>query len=477
MKRGKKLLTLLAVLVLICGAALAAQRLNPENNQAEEEKAAVQVFSLDPETITSLTWTYNEGDTLSFDYADGAWSYTADAAFPLDESYLADMADALTEIIAERTIEEPEDLAEYGLHRPVCSITVTTGDTTAELSIGDVTAVDGLQYFANGDGKVYLIDTEVLSPFTYDLLEMVQLETIPSLQMLTGMSLTTANQQLELTYMEDSGLAYSDSYVWFLANGDSYRTLDTELTADYLENITSIYWNQCVSYNASDEELAEFGLDTPAAAVSIGYVQEIQIATGETDDEGAAIYETSYLPQTFDLELGRANGTTYARISGSRMVYSVNDTFLNLLLYTTYAELKPDEVLVMDWETVDSITVTLDGVDYEIIKSTQDVTDDEGNVTTETIYTLNGETVAFENVLDTLDSLESTGYAASTEEAAEEIRFTFHRNTEAFSEVTIVFFRYDSTSCLVSLDGVPTVSLDREDVVDLVEAVNKIILQ
>ena len=39
-------------------------------------------------------------------------------------------------------------------------------------------------------------------------------------------------------------------------------------------------------------------------------------------------------------------------------------------------------------------------------------------------------------------------------------------------EVELAFYRYNSSDCLVVLNGEPTVSVSRQDVVELVEAVN-----
>ena len=66
-----------------------------------------------------------------------------------------------------------------------------------------------------------------------------------------------------------------------------------------------------------------------------------------------------------------------------------------------------------------------------------------------------------------------TGYAGSSvPETGEEIRFVIHRSHATFPEVELAFYRYNSSDCLVVLNGEPTVSVSRQDVVELVEAVN-----
>lgn len=198
--------------------------------------------------------------------------------------------------------------------------------------------------------------------------------------------------------------------------------------------------------------------------------------------KAAIVYEQTVdeVPRqlTFSLELGaRVDSQCYARIAGSDMVYLIDDSLLDALLYTTYAELQPDEVLRMDWETVESVTVTLDGESYLFERTVKEATDADGNTTQEAVYLLGGEEMDLEAVLDSITAMASTGYAnGAAPERNAEIQFIFHRNIETFSQVVLTFYRYDSANCLVLRDGTPAVFVSREDVVDLVESVNALIL-
>ena len=79
--------------------------------------------------------------------------------------------------------------------------------------------------------------------------------------------------------------------------------------------------------------------------------------------------------------------------------------------------------------------------------------------------------------MNALDSIGSTGYAAGlSPERSEEIRFVIRRNHATFPEVELVFYTYNSTACLTTLNGAATVFADREYVVNLIEAVNSLVL-
>ena len=124
----------------------------------------------------------------------------------------------------------------------------------------------------------------------------------------------------------------------------------------------------------------------------------------------------------------------------------------------------------MDWDTVDSIDVTVDGATYTVVKSVQEVTDDDGSTSEETVWTLDGEEVALTSLLSSLNSLDSAGAAPTSEpQRSAQLSFLFHRNTETFPEVELIFYEYDSTTCLVSLDGEIRLTASREDVDGLAE--------
>ena len=91
-------------------------------------------------------------------------------------------------------------------------------------------------------------------------------------------------------------------------------------------------------------------------------------------------------------------------------------------------------------------------------------------------YVLDGQDVAFASVLNSLSGMTSGGYATGiTPEGEPEITFRFFRDRDSFSQVTLSFYAYNSTSCLVTLDGVSTVTVKRETAAELVSSVKNIL--
>lgn len=142
------------------------------------------------------------------------------------------------------------------------------------------------------------------------------------------------------------------------------------------------------------------------------------------------------------------------------------------------AELTNLETLMAGYgvHAVDGIVVEEDqanyamGLPYTVTREVSTVTDEEGEESQEVAYLLDGAEVEFQDLLDDLNAMASTGSAVGlTPERSAQISFTFHRNTETFPQMELVFYQYDSSNCLVSLDGEVVLLATREDVEAIVE--------
>ena len=113
---------------------------------------------------------------------------------------------------------------------------------------------------------------------------------------LVSFTVETASGTLDIEYLEDSGLAYTDRYTWFsLADGE-YTALDNELTEDLVSLVTGLSWGECVDYDADVKDLGDYGLDTPSVTVSVSYIETTEVETNETDEDGEPVYDP--MPQS-----------------------------------------------------------------------------------------------------------------------------------------------------------------------------------
>ncbi len=456
MKRQRKMMALLAVLAVCIGAAFGISRINFDENMTGTQTAIIDVDSSD---ITGLSWNYEE--EVSFTCQDEKWTYDGDEKMPVNQEKMTEIAQGLSSIISDKRVEEVKSLSLYGLSDPAYTLTVKTADKSWEISIGDESFSDGEVYISTGDEYVYLTDSSLIDKISYTLYDLVQEEEIPEMESIHSITIEKEESPVHIVFREDSGYCYSDAYTYYLEEDGSYRNLDNDNTKTSFDTLSAFTWEACVDYYADDSELKSYGLDAADAVISIAYtpVQEEDEANEENKEEKAS----------FEYEVGSADDDYYARLSDSRMVYRISSEVYDAAVNASYDELRPDEVILLDWDTVDSIDIEADGSRYtvELEKKKDD----------EYICTFNGEEIEFTDVLDELSGiLLDEEKEAEPTDSREELKLTFHRNTEEYASVELVFYQYDGSSCISVLNGEETNCVNREDVISLKEAINSIIL-
>lgn len=456
MKRQRKMTVLLAVLAVCIGAAFGISRINFDENMTGTQTAIIDVDSSD---ITGLSWNYEE--EVSFTCQDGKWTYDEDEKMPVNQEKMTEIAQGLSSIVSDKRVEEVKSLSLYGLSDPAYTLTVKTADKSWEISIGDESFSDGEVYIFTGDDYVYLTDSALVDKISYTLYDLVQEEEIPEMESVHSIAIEKEESPVHIVFQEDSGYCYSDAYTYYLEEDGSYRNLDNDSTQTSFDTLSAFTWEECVDYYADDSELKSYGLDKADAVISIEYtpVQEEDEENEETKEE-----ETS-----FGYEVSSADDDYYARLSDSRMVYRISSEVYDAAVNASYDELRPDEVILLDWDTVDSIDIEADGSRYTV--ELEKKKDDEYTCT------FNGEEIEFTEVLDELSGiLLDEEKEAEPADNREELKLTFHRNTEEYASVELVFYQYDGSSCISVLNGEETNCVNREDVISLKEAINSIIL-
>lgn len=287
-RKKKKTIILLVMILLLIVANGAASAWNDKSEKKKEKEAeASKIYLTDAGDITA--YSYSDGNqNMSFTKADDTWEYDEDNEIPVNQDTVQSTADAIRQMEAVRELENPDQLSDYGLDKPSYTIRFQDNDSvTTEILIGNGA---GENYYATvGDsGKVYTISSDFQNYLQFDLTNLVQYDTVPSIGSGNLKSVTITENGTDTVYEDDD-------QVGELAGG--FGTLSL---------------TDCVNYHASTEDLAEYGLD------------EGQRITAK------AIYtDSSDKEQTFTVYLGKtddAGENRYIMVEGSDMVYRISET-------------------------------------------------------------------------------------------------------------------------------------------------------
>ena len=180
MKKQKKQLIALCILLLICIVAWVGltkwNKSQEQKKQEEEEASKVMVTDITTEDINAFSYQYNN-ETLSFVKEDGTWYYEADKSISLDQDTMETLVATAAQLTAEQEIKDYEDLSEYGLDTPLNTITLTTGDGTTTLLIGNKNDMLN-QYYVKTDqsDSIYLAGSAVYTTYQKGIAELTVTE-------------------------------------------------------------------------------------------------------------------------------------------------------------------------------------------------------------------------------------------------------------------------------------------------------------
>lgn len=467
MNRSKKLYILLGILAVACVATFAVMQMEERKEQIKETGEII--LELSTESVETLSWEYNE-ETLAF-HRDEVWLYDEDEHFPVSEEKINELLEQFQAFAAAFIIEDVEDFGQYGLDDPICTISLSTAEQTYEVKLGDYSKMDSQRYVSIGDGNVYLVKHDPLDYFDTSLNQMIQNDEIPPLDMVTEIQFS-GSENYKIAYEENSSDSYSDDDVYFVRQNGKNQPLDPSKVDSYLWLIRSMSLNNYVSYNASDEDLAEYGLDDPDLSVSITYTSE----NGEADEEESIIVvhisrdaETkAAMTKTAEDDEETEISAGYVRIGDSQIIYQISADRYEELMTTAYNDLRHTGVFWADFADVRQIDVSLDGVQYSF-------TSEENNG--ERIWSYQGEELEIADFQNALAALAAEEFSGERPTQKQEIAFTLSLDNENVSEVQIELYRYDGEYCLAVVDGQSVSLVQRSAAVDLTEAVRAIVLK
>ncbi len=449
MNKQKKLLVMLAALVLVSAVTVMVVRREETKEKIKNTPATVLEWS----DISAVSWSY-EGNSYAFQKTDDTWVYPEDTAFPVDQEKMEDLLEQFEDLGAAFTIEDVEDYGQYGLEKPSCTITLTQGEETVTLELGDYSKMDAQRYASLGDGNVYLLSHDPVEDFDIGLSDLIQQDQVPAFAEVEAITLS-GDQTDVFRKTKGQSLCREDEYFRDSDGGP----LDTDLTENYLKTLEKVSLTDYVTYKATEEDLQNCYLDTPAQTVTVTYRPE--------EGEEAA---------TFTLHLGKAPdeseekpGQAYARVGDSAILYKISESQYQALTACGYDDLRHQNLFTGDFSLAKELTVTLEG-------STRVFTYEKREENEEPAWYLGEEQVDLTDIQTALENLTAEAFTQDAPTGKEELSLTVKLDQEGENTLTLTFYRQDGTTVLAQANGKTLCTLPRAQVVTLTESFNAILL-
>ena len=313
----KQLIALAAVLLAALAVYIGLRIWNGGKAEREAAEDSVQNPAqnlVELTDLTQLSFTAENGDTLSFTKEGDTWLSTDEPELSLAQQMLDEIETQFCTLTFQRALEEHDELSGYGLNPAVRTVTSTdAAGGSCTVLLGNEVNYEGVYYaMVEGRDTVYTVSGGLLSAISYDLMDLAEVETLPELseETIKSISLTTPEGELALNKLtekkrevqeqetgetDENGEAVTETvtelveiYHWYLSNGAEIPDGNETLTG-VLEELSALRFSSVCAFRPTEEELADFGLETTLTVDCMDGTRLV-LHLGAPDETGANCY-------------------------------------------------------------------------------------------------------------------------------------------------------------------------------------------
>ena len=154
------------LLVLLALAATAAGLRKYYISQSNKGTTKSYVFDMDKSSVTRIGYDY-QGEQYWFVKEDGTWYYEGDRTLQLTQGSVESMVTTIAYMEIFQTIEDVEDMEQYGLGEDHRTLTCQTTDGEYVLHMGNFNETSSIFYVRKPDeNKVYVVSNQVMHCFS-----------------------------------------------------------------------------------------------------------------------------------------------------------------------------------------------------------------------------------------------------------------------------------------------------------------------
>lgn len=295
MKKKTKGIIALSSAVVVLGAVVTVLLVTSPEEESEEDlyantsdssaKTTKLLYDKDPNKITTLTVTNENGGYTVEKYADDFWTIPDISGFPLDYDTVNSSVDAIATVTAQTVIEGKDDLEAYGLDNPAVTVSAKSDDNSFEktMYIGSVTPKGDCYYVKfEGESDIYTIKTSDISIFEnkeYDFINHVIYDDVTDddteddydPKKINSMTIKRADLPYDIEVIYD---VRKDSDETLTGNSSSHvmvSPVSLDLSPDKsdttLNMIFGLTATDVAAVDPDENTLEEYGLKSPACTV------------------------------------------------------------------------------------------------------------------------------------------------------------------------------------------------------------------
>ena len=507
-KKNTALIAGIIILALLLVFYLVLHNSSKEDSQ-DTEKTSETAFETTVDDISEAVFKSGENE-YKFTKSDDIWKYNGEENFPLDQSAFEEIISKFEKIAADRVLEKPDNISEYGLDNPTVTVSLKDKDGKEQtLQFGDTNSVTSSSYMTlNKDNeKVYMVSSTIVTSLQFDINDLAEKETFPSITDITGVIMERNGQTFSV--FKDS----SSSTGWTVTGWDgTKKDAGSSQVSEFTNPITSLSWSSFISQNT--EDLSQYGLDNPTI-ITINYQVTETKSTDKTKDDSADTADGSNTTDNKSKDAEAESDTTedteekvtvdkqevllignktednsyYAKLQSQSGVYTLSSSTVDNLLNAEVNQFLSTYVSDYIFADLDKVTIEKDGNTYEFTKkteekqvesdsdkeNTEDTDTEEEETTTVTTYYMNGKEIElsdFSEFYSLISGMECQERLDTVPDMENSPEMTVHFYKENGVDVTTEYYAYDSSFYLVK-DSKGNASLvNKMKVKELTEAFN-----
>ncbi len=479
MKKPYVIIVLIAVLALIVAGVFLVRGLGNDKttDPTADAKREFVLVSKPNSDVDYFEYTF-EGETVTI-RRDGDKFYAQEnPEFPLNQDAVILMLVYSSNVTSNQQVDtkgvdNPDTT--FGFDKSPLEIKVHMSDgTVITETFGAFNGFTNSYFFKTSAKEgVYLMNESMLKYFSYHLNELAALPTDWSefdLYTAVQFAVKSPDNTYEFAAYGQGNPDYYDNtannYSWFL--GFPYKTpraCSTSPVQGVLKNILDLVPDVGVDFDVTEEDLAEYGLDTPKSSIYVYYVlSEDATADVTTDSTQDAKVYTNY---EYILNIGYPAGDyTYVQLTVNEVnpetgeskphnvdgvVYGIKtETLKKILTFDASSSLAMD-MCKMDIATVDKVEISYaDGTSITTVIDHENVTEQQELLFT----TLNGIVADDRTTISVTDN-------------EPDVTIKFYRNTEKFSQMTMTLTEYGTQYYRLDFAGINELLINKREIESL----------